>query len=313
MLRRLLLGLVLLIAGAIVLPPVCSSFSSEMPPELPPPGRRIALAGGLAVNLMEEGSGPPVVLVHGLPGTGYDWQNTSAALAARGMRALAYDRVGYGRSAPRPDPASQATVGNNAAELLSLLEVLDLRNATVVGWSYGGVTAMVAAMRDPSRMGRLLLVGTGGPDSAEAQPPDPGGFMRFLYSDPVLAWRSRVPAVGRALISVLSTVAFSEKPMPDWWIPNVTANFSRWETLLAYRGEMFSIPSGDASFPVESIDLPTLLLHGDDDRLAPLAIPQYLAGVIPGAELKVYPGGSHMLPVLQGEAIADDIVGFLGR
>lgn len=312
MIRRLLLVLAVLLVGAVVVPPVCSSFSSDTPPELPLAGRRVALAGGVAVNLLEEGAGPPVVLVHGLPGTGYDWRNTSKALAGRGLRALAYDRVGYGRSDPRPDP-SALMIEANARELLALLEALDLHDATVVGWSYGGVTTLFAARDDSSRIGRIVLVGTGGPDSGDAQPPDPGAFMRFLYSDPVLAWRSRVPAVGRGLISALSGVAFSGKEPPEWWIPGVVANFARPETLLAYRGEMFSITGEDVSFPGPTLDRPTLLLHGDDDQLAPVAIAQYLAGVIPNAELKVYPGGSHMLPVLQAEAIADDIASFIGH
>ncbi len=308
MLRRLLLVLALLVLGAVVVPPLCSGLSSEAPPRLPAPGRRVVVANGLAVNLLEEGSGPPLVLVHGLPGTGYDWQNTSAALAARGFRALAYDRVGYGRSDPRPDP-SEASVEANTVELLGLLAALDLRDATLVGWSYGGVLSILAAAEDASRIGRIVLVGTGGPDSADAEPLDPGAFMRFLYSDPVLAWRARVPAVGRGLISAISDAAFSSKPQPDWWIPTVVANLSRHETLLAYRGEMFSI-SGDGGFPADQVARPTLLLHGDDDRLAPIAIAEYLSGVIPDATLKVYPGGSHMLPVLQAEAVAEDIAAF---
>src|SRR5688500_4101468 len=129
--RRILLALLLLVFAAIALPPLWFRLFREPAPELPPPGRRVALASGVGVNVLEEGAGPPVVLVHGLPGTAYEWRETSAALAERGRRAIAYDRVGYGWSDPRPDAAF--SVESNAAELLGLLEALGLDDVTVVG------------------------------------------------------------------------------------------------------------------------------------------------------------------------------------
>jgi pimeloyl-ACP methyl ester carboxylesterase len=71
---------------------------------------------------------------------------------------------------------------------------------------------------------------------------------------------------------------------------------------------MFSLGAGE--FHAERIAIPTLLLHGDEDRLAPLAISEYLATVIPQSELRVTPGGSHMLPVTHAEALAQTIVAF---
>ncbi len=307
MLARILLVLVLLVVGGIALPPLCSSLTAEPPPPLPAAGRFVPIGEGVRVNLREEGEGPAVVLVHGLPGMASDWQALMPELAKRGRRALAYDRVGYGHSDPRADGAPH-TPYRNAEELLALLDAEGLDRVTLVGWSYGGVTSMIAAQRAPERVERLVLIGTGGPDSAEAQPPEPPGFMRVLYSDPVLAWRRRVPAVGRGLIEALSMQAYSEKPMPDWWIPGLVANFARLETLLTYRGEMFTIVEGD--FDPTRISMPTLLVHGDDDRLAPVAIATYLGSVIPSAETRIVPGGSHMLPVLEAELVADAITSF---
>lgn len=307
MLSRICVGIGVVILALLVIPPLWFTAFPDSPPPLPPAGRRVELADGTGVNVLERGEGRPVVLVHGLPGSAYDWRETMAALASSGVRAIAYDRVGYGRSDLRP-PGEPHSVSANADELLEILDGLDLEDVTVVGWSYGGVTAMVAAMQAPERITHLVLVGTGGPDSADAQPPEPPGFMRFLYSDPVLAWRSRIPPLTNALIAVSSEQAFSGQPQPDWWIPGVQANFARPGTVLTYRGEMFSIDGGE--FPAERIALPTLLLHGDDDRLAPLAISEYLATVIPGSELRITPGGSHMLPVTHAEALVEAIVAF---
>ncbi len=305
--RKFLVLFVIAIAVLLVVPPLWFTLSPAESPDLPPAGRQVEIGGGQPIHVLEQGAGPPVVLLHGLPGTAYDWQLLSKELADRGFRAIAIDRAGYGHSDPRPAD-TRHTVERNAEELIATLDALGLDRVSLVGWSYGGVVAMFAGEDHPTRFDHLVLVGTGGPDSAEARPPEPPGFMRFLYSDPVLAWRSRVPPVGRALIEAISRTAYSDQPMPAWWLPLVQANFARRATLLTYRGEMFTI---EGEFDPSAIRIPTLILHGDDDRLAPVAIANYLGGVIPEAKLQIVPGGSHMLPVVEARVVADAIAAFV--
>jgi pimeloyl-ACP methyl ester carboxylesterase len=311
--RRLFFGILVLAAAVIVLPWLWYTLFPGPPfPALPAPGMRIVLDDGVGVNVVEAGSGPPVVLVHGLPGSAYDWRETTAALAARGRRAIAYDRVGYGRSDPRTD--GRYSPERNAEELVELLTALDLRDATVVGWSYGGVTTLLAALLDPSRIGEIVMVGTGGPDSDDAKPPEMPLAMRLLYSTPALRWRRTVRPVGAALVRAVTDAAFSGGPQPDWWLPGVAANLARWETVETYRSETMQIdPDGEGAFPVESIRLPALFVHGDDDRIAPVAVSRYLAGKVPGATLLEVPSGSHMLPVVWADELADLIVDFGSR
>ena len=83
-LRRVLLGLLVLVVAAIALPPLWFALFPVRPPDLPPPGRLVEVAPGVRVNVIEEGSGPPVVLIHGHPATAYDWQPLMHELAARG-------------------------------------------------------------------------------------------------------------------------------------------------------------------------------------------------------------------------------------
>ncbi len=308
--KRILLIAVALMIAAIALPPMWFAvFKADPPPELPPAGQRVVLADGTGLNVLDSGEGPPVVMIHGLPGSAYDWRETSAALVGLGMRAIAYDRVGYGRSDTRSSP--NYTPEANAAELIGLLEAMDLRDVTVVGWSYGGSTAMTAAMNEPERIRRLVLVGTGGPDSDDAEVPEPSNFMRFFYSDAVLHWRNSIPPLSVVLMKALSDQAFSGGPQPAWWLEGLRANFSRWETLITFREEMMGLtPENVANFDVALIHVPTLLLHADDDRLAPVEISKYLSTRIDGAKLVVYPGASHMLPVTHADAIANEIVSF---
>jgi pimeloyl-ACP methyl ester carboxylesterase len=122
------LGLFLLAA-----PPLWYAVFPERVPELPPPGRRIEVSPGLGVNVLEAGAGAPLVLVHGHPGSAYGWEPFVREAVARGFRAIAYDRVGYGRSDARAP--GHVTVETNAAELLALLAALELRDVTLLGFS----------------------------------------------------------------------------------------------------------------------------------------------------------------------------------
>ena len=162
--RRFFLALLLLLAfAAIALPPLWFRLFREPAPELPPPGRRVALAGGVGVNVVEEGAGPAVVLVHGLPGSAYDWRQHE-----RGARASA--------AGARSPTTASATAGPIRARTTAFSRRVERRascsgcstrsgskTSTVVGWSYGGATAIAAAQRDPSRMARVVLVGSAGP------------------------------------------------------------------------------------------------------------------------------------------------------
>src|SRR5262245_33708525 len=140
---RILLGLAVLLGLVLALPPLVYALGGAPAPELPAPGRRVEVAPGLGVNVLDTGSGPALVLVHGHPACGYDWEPTQRELVARGYRAIAYDRVGYGRSDGRTP--GHVTVATNAEELLALLAALELHDVTLVGWSYGGATSILAA------------------------------------------------------------------------------------------------------------------------------------------------------------------------
>jgi pimeloyl-ACP methyl ester carboxylesterase len=304
--RRFLTVLVLLLVAAIALPPLYFRVFPVDPIPMPSPGRRVAVRDGIAVNAVVKGDGPPVVLVHGLPGSAYDWAAQSDALAARGFRVYAYDRVGYGHSDPRPD--DDFSVASNALDLLGLLESQDLRDATVVGWSYGGPISIEAAGRDGSRIGRLVLVGSGGPTDAAERPP---AALDLLYSEPVLDWLAAVPPVGRGVQRVLSQQAFSEGAQPVWWLPLVAANFGAPHTRHTYQREVERVSQGDMSIDPLTVGVPILLIHGDDDRMVPVAVAEWIKSHARRAELEVIEGGSHMLPVTHADLLADRIAGFI--
>jgi pimeloyl-ACP methyl ester carboxylesterase len=298
--RRLGLALLLVVFAAVALPPLWFRLFREPAPELPAPGRRVDLAGDVAVNVLEEGAGPAVVLVHGHPGSAYDWRVLAPALAARGFRAIAYDRVGYGRSDARRD--GEYTFAANARELALLLAALDLRDAIVVGWSYGGGTSIVAAQQDPSRIARLVLVGSVGP----GLPMGASAVQAVLFSGPVLAWVAAVPPVSAAVQAAMSAGAFSGQPQPDWWRPSLAANLGGGDTRRTMREEGAAYERQAVPDPTRLL-LPVLVIHGEDDRLVPVAVGHELARRAPNARLVLVPGGSHMLPVTHAELLAAEI------
>ncbi len=302
--RKLLLALVLLLGAAIALPPLYYAAFTPPLPELPPAGRRIPVSDGVSVNAIERGAGPAVVLVHGLPGCAYDWAPLADALAARGMHAIAYDRVGYGYSDARSD--GEYTVEANARELVALLASEGLRDATLVGWSYGGPVAISAATLDASRIGRLVLLGSGGPSDEPLEPP---ALVRFFSKRPVARWIGAVPPVAHALQAAVTRAAFSDAAQPAWWLPQVQANFGMPATRVTYWMEGAALASPGAFDPAAA-KRPILLIHGDDDRLAPLAISEWIQRHAPGSELVVVPGGSHMLLITHVDLVADRIAAF---
>jgi pimeloyl-ACP methyl ester carboxylesterase len=304
--RRLFVVVAVLMVALIALPPFYFRFFPVEPPRLPAQGLRVAVREGQAVNAIVKGEGPPVVLVHGLPGCAYDWAPLTDALAARGFRVIAYDRIGYGYSDPRSD--GDFSIAANARDLLGLLASQELSDVTVVGWSYGGPVAIEAAGRDAGRIGRLVLVGTAAPQEASEQRPP--ALFGLIFSAPVLAWVRAVPPVGRALQAAMSRDAFSDAAAPAWWLPQLAANFAAPHTTRSFREEGARVGAGDESIDPVTVGRPILLIHGDDDRLAPLSNAEWTEGHARDAELVVVPKGSHMLPITHPDLLADRIAAF---
>jgi pimeloyl-ACP methyl ester carboxylesterase len=303
--KRVLALVIVLAAAALVLPPLWFAIFPQPKPDLPAPGRRVQVSPAVRVNTIERGEGPTVVLVHGHPGCAYDWSELMAELARRGFHALAYDRVGYGHSDGRNN--GDFTVDANAEELLALLDTENLHDAVVVGWSYGGATAIVAARKDPSRISRLVLVGSVGP-GIEKQPGPPAFVIEYVMR-PSLAWVSRVPPLGKSLRASLVADAFHPDPIADGFLAQLDANFARPHTAYTFRNEGRDL-DGRANLDPSRISVPLLIIHGDEDQLVGAAVAEELHRRAPGSELWMIENAGHMLPITHASAIADRIVAF---
>jgi pimeloyl-ACP methyl ester carboxylesterase len=238
-------------------------------------------------------------MVHGLPGSAYDWRELAPLLAARGLHR---SRTTASATATRTgDPRAPLHGRPERAELLGLLEAPTSRRSSF------GATAMLAAHRDPADRPHRA-VGSAGPGVENTEPPL---VVRVMFSTPVLAWVRAVPPAARGLRAATRNAAYSGQPQPDWWMPSLNANFGRPHTPVTFRMEGSSFEGAPPD--TTGLVLPILVIHGEQDLLAPIAIAHALHEHAPHSKLLVIESGSHMLPVTHAPRLADEIAAFTGE
>lgn len=230
----------------------------------------------------EHGSGPPVLLITGLGYAIWSWQRQIPEWSQR-FRCIAVENRGTGRSPKPPGPYSIEQLADDAAEALAG------RRAHVAGFSMGGYIAQTLALRHPDLVERLVLVctGTGGPDYVP------------LPEETSAVWAANADK---------APAEFARASMPLSFAPGWTDEHPvEFEQLLRDRLEYPTPPEcWRAQFdacnrftqqrtPVEEIAAPTLVAHGDADRIVPYENGVGLARRIPGSRFETFPGGGHLL------------------
>lgn len=307
-----LLAFLLLLAALVWLPPRCAPWLGLGPDRstVPAPGRAVAIGDGLSLNVVEAGAGAPVVLVHGLPSNVGDWASVPEELARRGLRAIAYDRIGYGWSSRVGTSSGARTFESNARELAALLDALGLGRAALVGWSYGGGVVQALAATAPGRVSRVVLLGSVGPAST-ATPQDANERLaRSRLGVTIFRWVAAVPPLSRiATENAMAAVFSGAEHVPPGFVARTRAQLAMPGTVEAFVAEVQGMDA--AGLAPERIPAPALVVHGSDDRSVPLAVGEDLARRLPHAELLVVEGGSHMLPVTHGARLAEDLYAWL--
>jgi pimeloyl-ACP methyl ester carboxylesterase len=264
-----------------------------------PPGTAVRIRGGHHVNVFDEGQGTPIVLVHGLPGSAHDWRPLPEQLVEAGFRVIRYDRIGYGHSSRR-GPDDPHSVESNASDLLALIDALELTKPVLVGWSYGGAVAQIAASRAGTDIAAVLLVGSDGP---AGQSP---GWFRTLFAAtlPLRQWGIRSGFPARIGVLRMARQSFGNS-VPPWWTDHALSVISPEGVARTWTREVSEFDSG--LLRPEGISVPVTILHGSEDTNVAPQVAEALHRSIPGSTLRWVTGAGHMLPNTHAGEVVEEL------
>jgi 3-oxoadipate enol-lactonase len=252
-------------------------------------------------------SGQCVVLLHGQPGSGADWQQVADRLPD-GLGVLALDRPGYG-AGPRPAVGFEA----GARAVLAELDGRGVDQAVLVGHSYGGGVALATAQLAPERVAALVLLASVGPgcltwaDWVLAGPVS-GEFLA------VMAWRltPRLARAGLAAAGWLRRRPLGPDQAVNWQVwGNAHHDHGLWRSfLIEQRALVRELDGLTAALP--AVTQPVLLVADPRDMIVPVRSTQRLAAALPDARIRMLKGPGHHLPRRAAPQIAAAITEFLG-
>jgi non-heme chloroperoxidase len=268
----------------------------------------ITTKDGTQIFYNDWGTGQPVVFSHGWPLSADAFEDQMFFLASRGYRCLAHDRRGHGRS-------SQPLQGNNmdtyADDLATLVEKLDLKNAVHIGHSTGGgEVAHYIGRHGTKRVAKAVLIGAVPPLMLKTAA-NPGGLPIDVFD----GIRAGVAADRSQFFKDLSMPFYgynrpgakiSEGVRESFWLQGMLAGFPACYDCINAFSET------DFTEDLKKFDVPTLILHGDDDQIVPIgASALQSAKLVKNAILKVYPGAPHGMCTTLKDKVNEDLLAFL--
>ena len=256
----------------------------------------------------DHGSGSPVVLIHGWPLNGDAWEKQTAALLAAGHRVITYDRRGFGRSSK---PAIGYNYDTFATDLDALLSALDLTDVSLVGHSMGtGEITRYIGKYGTRRLRKAVLIGTLGPYLVKA-PDNPEGIDGNVF-DSVRAGikADRSVAIFDFLRDFYSVGGADGKLVSERVIQ------ANWAVAMGASpiGTLACVDAWIEDFrkDIARNDIPTMIIHGDDDRILPAAATsRRQAKMIKNVKYVEIQGGSHGITWTRAEEINAELVPFL--
>ncbi|UNP90208.1 alpha/beta hydrolase [Aeromonas encheleia] len=264
---------------------------------------------GTQIFYKDWGSGQPVVFHHGWPLSSDDWDAQMLFFLAKGYRVIAHDRRGHGRS-------TQTDTGNEmdtyAADVAALAQHLNLKNAVHIGHSTGGgEVARYVARHGAGRVAKAVLIGAVPPIMVQSEK-NPGGLpievfdsFRKALIDNRAQFYLDVPS-GPFYGFNRPGAKLSQGVIQNWWRQGMAGGAK------AHYDCIKAFSETDFTEDLKAIDVPVLIMHGDDDQIVPIADSALLsAKLVRTGTLKVYPGLPHGLCTTHPDQINADLLGFI--
>lgn len=268
----------------------------------------ITTKDGMRMYYKDWGTGQPVIFNHGWPLSADAFEDQMFFMASNGYRCVAVDRRGHGRSDQTWDGNDMDTY---AADLNELIEELELRDAILVGHSTGGgVAARYIGQYGTDRVAKAVLISAVPPQLVKTEE-NPDGIPIEVFD----GLRSGIQADRAEFWKGFATMFFgtnrdgakvSEGVLDSFWLQCSLTGFPA-----SYLG-IKAFSETDFNEDLKKFDIPTLIMHGDDDQIVPVAISALrTARIIDGATLKVYPGFQHGMCQTEKDAINADLLAFI--
>jgi len=263
---------------------------------------------GTLIHFTDWGNGPAVVFSHGWPLSGDAWEDQMMFLAHKGYRVIAHDRRGHGLSSK---PWHGNDMDTYADDLGTLLETLDLNDVTLVGHSTGGgEVARYIGRHGTGRVSKAVLV-SAVPPQMVVSPTNPDGVPMSVFD----GIRAGVQADRSQFFRDLTMPFFgfnrdgakvSEGLRETFWLQGMQCSIHSAYACIKQFSET------DFTEDLKKMTIPTLVIHGDDDQIVPIATAgRRSAEILPQGTLHVYAGAPHGIPATHKDKLNDDLLAFL--